>query len=208
MLRRREAVSSLFGLALSSCVSFSRLNPFGPAPSYRWVALRLVGKKTGDVVIELSDRAPEHCRNFSRLVSAKFYEGLGIHRVVEGRFIQTGDPLSRKQSTRAMGTGGPGYTLSAEIGLKHVRGAVAMSRLADAVNLGQRSNGSQFFFVLNDAPDLDGRNTVFGMVVRGIEFLEGISVLPVNGLGAPVDAVRIKRVRGSDVSAEDALRQL
>lgn len=208
MLRRRDALFSAVGLALNACVNPARLNPFGPAPRYRWVAMRIVGKKAGEVVIELSDRAPEHAQNFSRLVSARFYEGLGIHRLVDGRFIQTGDPLSRKSSKRAIGTGGPGYTLSSEVGLKHVRGAVAMSRLSDTVNPSRRSNGSQFFFVLKDSPEFDGRNTVFGMVVRGLEFLDELSALPVNGSGAPVEPLRITRVRVSEVSAEDALRQL
>jgi cyclophilin family peptidyl-prolyl cis-trans isomerase len=208
MLRRREALVFMAGGALSACSSTRRLNPFRLGPRYRWVAMRLGGKKTGDVVVELSDRAPEHAQNFSRLVSARFYEGLGIHRLVDGRFIQTGDPLSRKASTRAIGTGGPGFTLPPEVGLKHVRGAVAMSRLSDAVNPGQRSNGSQFFFVLKDSPELDGRNTVFGAVVSGLEFLDGLATLPVNGSGAPMERLWIRHIRGSEVSAEDALHQL
>jgi cyclophilin family peptidyl-prolyl cis-trans isomerase len=208
MLQRREVLVSAASLALSACVTTERLNPFGSVPRYRWVALRIVGKKAGDVVIELSDRAPNHAQNFSRLVSARFYEGLGIHRVVDGRFVQTGDPLSRKGATRTIGTGGPGYTLAPEIGLKHVRGAVAMSRLSDTVNPSRRSNGSQFFFVLKDSPEFDGRNTVFGMMVQGLEFLDEISNFPVNGSGAPMESVKISRVRGSDISAEDALRKL
>ncbi|MEY5015681.1 MAG: hypothetical protein RIS92_2039 [Verrucomicrobiota bacterium] len=208
MLQRRELVFSAVGLALSSCVATERLNPFGAARRYRWVAMRITGEKVGDVVIELSDRAPTHAQNFSRLVSSRFYEGLGVHRVVADRFVQTGDPLSRKGSTRAIGTGGPGYTLASEMGLKHVRGAVAMSRLSDTVNPSQRSNGSQFFFVLKDSPEFDGRNTVFGMIVQGLEFLDGLSNAPVNGSGAPIEPARLGRVRGSEVSAEDALRQL
>jgi cyclophilin family peptidyl-prolyl cis-trans isomerase len=94
------------------------------------------------------------------------------------------------------------------MGLKHVRGAVAMSRLSDTVNPSQRSNGSQFFFVLKDSPEFDGRNTVFGMIVQGLEFLDWLSNAPVNGSGAPIEPARLGRVRGSEVSAEDALRQL
>ena len=208
MICRRDALCAAAFSTFASCVSSNRFNPFGPEPRYRWVAMRIGGKKFSDVVIELSERAPGHAANFSRLVSARFYEGIGIHRVVEGGLVQTGDPLSRKRSTRAVGTGGPGYTLSPEVGLKHLRGAVAMSRLSDAVNPGQRSNGSQFYFVLRDSPEFDGRNTVFGNVVRGLEFLDGISSLPIDGAAAPVEPVRILRTRGSEVSAEDALKRL
>ena len=209
LMRRREALSAVAGFGFAACTTARRLVSFGDGRVYRWVGIRFAGDKSRAVVIELSERAQIHSKNLSRLVDERYFDGIDVHRVVEGRFVQTGDPSSRKEnSTKAIGTGGPGYTLPPEFGLRHVRGAVGMSRLSDGVNPGQRSNGSQFFFVLKDSPELDDRNTVFGMVVHGLEVLDEISSTPVNGQGQPLTRHRIERTNGSTVSAQDALRGL
>jgi peptidyl-prolyl cis-trans isomerase B (cyclophilin B) len=207
-MRRRDALCLVAGCAFSSCTSARSLNPFSETQVHRWVALRLSGKTSITVVIELSDRTPLHAMNLSRLVNGQYYCGLKVHRVVDGRFVQTGDPLSRSETSRPVGTGGPGYTLPPEFGLKHLRGAVAMSRLSDGVNPGQRSNGSQFYFVLKDSPEMDQQNTVFGMVVRGIEGLDEIGQSPVDGMGKPLAKYEIVRTKGSSVSVDDALKGL
>lgn len=207
-MRRRDALSLVAGCAFSSCTSARSLNPFTDTQVYRWIALRFSGKTSLTVVIELSERTPVHAKNLSRLVNDQYYCGLKVHRVVDGQFVQTGDPLSRSETTRPIGTGGPGYTLPPEFGLKHVRGAVAMSRLPDGVNPGQRSNGSQFYFVLKDSSEMDQRNTVFGMVVQGIEGLDEISRSPVDGMGKPLARYEIVRMKGSSVSADDAVKGL
>ena len=82
------------------------------------------------VTIELFDKdAPVTVANFKALVEKKFYNGLAIHRIIPETLVQMGDPLSRKNDRSRTGTGGPGYTLPAEIGHKNVRGAVAMAAL-------------------------------------------------------------------------------
>src|SRR4029079_12775802 len=74
------------------------------------------------------------------------------------------------------GIGGPGYTLPAEIGLPHVRGAVATARQADQVNPKRESSGSQFFIDLAKLPSLDqGGYTVFGQVISGMDVVDKIA---------------------------------
>jgi peptidylprolyl isomerase/peptidyl-prolyl cis-trans isomerase B (cyclophilin B) len=120
----------------------------------------------GPVVVELfPDVAPKHVEAFKTLVQKGFYNGLKFHRVVPGFVAQTGDPTGT-------GTGGPGYTLKAEFNNKpHKRGALGMARSASP-----DSAGSQFYFVLEDAPHLDGNYTVFGQVISGMENIDKIKV--------------------------------
>lgn len=105
----------------------------------------------GVIRIALNDDTPIHRDNFLKLVSDGFYDGLLFHRVVRDYIIQAGDPESRNAPRgKKLGTGGPGYTLPAEIDWPytyHVRGAVAMARDPDEVNPERRSNGSQFYIV-------------------------------------------------------------
>lgn len=130
--------------------------------------------------------APKTSENFKKLAAEKFYDGLTFHRVVSGFVIQGGDP-------KGDGTGGPGYTVPAEINLLHKRGAVAMARLGDAVNPRRDSSGSQFYICLDDLPALDGAYTVFGEVVSGLEIVEQIARVRVDENDKPVEPVIIKR---------------
>lgn len=115
--------------------------------------------------------APKTVANFVKLAKEGFYNGLKFHRVVEGFMIQGGDP-------KGDGTGGPGYTIPAEIGLKHTKGAIAMARLGDQVNPKKDSSGSQFYVTLDKQPMLDGQYTVFGYVTSGIEVVDKIGKTP------------------------------
>jgi peptidyl-prolyl cis-trans isomerase B (cyclophilin B) len=139
------------------------------------------GRRTelGSIVIELYPKdAPKHVENFLKLVGQGFYTGLTFHRIVPAFVIQGGDPQSRSnwQSNR-LGTGGPGYNLPAEIGRKHVRGAVAAARQGDSVNPNKESSGSQFYICLADLPSLDRSGyTVFGQVVdSGMDVVDKIA---------------------------------
>lgn len=115
--------------------------------------------------------APQTVANFIKLSKQGFYNGLTFHRIVEGFMIQGGDPSGD-------GTGGPGYTVPAEIGLKHTKGAIAMARTGDAVNPTKASSGSQFYITLDDQPFLDGQYTVFGYVSEGMNVVEKIGKTP------------------------------
>ena len=157
--------------------------------------------QTGDtkedqlVTVDLFDAsAPQTVANFKSLAANKFYKGLVVHRIVPETLVQMGDPLSRKKDRSATGTGGPGYTLPAEIGRKHVRGAVAMAALPPTLNPARYSNGSQFYIVLRPQPELDKDYTVFGQVTSGLEFLDSISRRGRDTNDYPLEKVTIRSV--------------
>jgi cyclophilin family peptidyl-prolyl cis-trans isomerase len=130
----------------------------------------IVRTARGDIVCSLfADKAPQTVNNFVYLAQAGFYDGLTFHRVEPGFVIQGGDPLGT-------GTGGPGYTVPAELGEPHPKGALAMARLPDQVNPERASSGSQFYITLNATPHLDGSYTVFGQVVEGMSVVESTQV--------------------------------
>ena len=152
-------------------------------------------KETQTVVLGLHDTAaPQTVENFKKLVGRKFYNGMRFHRVFPNILVQTGDPKSRRGDSERSGTGGPGYTIPAELGGKHVRGAIAMSRLGDTVNPSRASSGSQFYVSLTALPKLDGKYTVFGEVLEGIEILDAISKLQTDSNDFPLAKVRIKSI--------------
>ena len=147
------------------------------------------------VTIQLFDKdAPVTVANFKRLAALKFYNGLSIHRIIPETLVQMGDPLSKKKDRSATGTGGPGYTLPAEIRRKHERGAVAMAALPPTLNPSRASNGSQFYIVLRPEPDLDKDYTVFGQVTSGLEFLDSVSRRGRDTNDYPLERVTIKRI--------------
>ena len=107
--------------------------------------------------------APGTVRNFIKLASEGFYDGLKFHRVVPRFVIQGGCP-------KGDGTGGPGYTIKAEFNQrKHLEGTVAMARSTDP-----DSAGSQFYICLEPQPFLDGNYTVFGQVTEGMDVVKAI----------------------------------
>ncbi len=160
------------------------------------------------VVIGLHDTAaPVTVGNFKELIRRKFYNGLRFHRALPGSLVQTGDPQSRWGDTERVGTGGPGYTLPAEIKLRHDKGAVAMARLPDGINPARNSNGSQFFVALKPLPKLDGQYTVFGQVLEGLDVLEYLSNLPTNSNDFPLPKVVIKSITLEPRTASQAGQQ-
>ena len=161
-------------------------------------------KKTQQVVIGLHDTAaPLTVANFKELVGKKFYNGLRFHRAFPSSLVQTGDPKTRWVGL-PFGTGGPGYTLPAEIGGKHVRGTVAMSRLGDNINPAKASNGSQFYVTLTPTPKLDGKYTVFGEVLEGLDVLDAISNERTDSNDFPLAKIVIKSITIQPRFAEPA----
>jgi len=137
--------------------------------------------------------APLTAANFRKLVNDRFYVKTAFHRVFPNYLVQGGDPLTRKKDRSDVGTGGPGYLLRAEIRRKHVRGAVAMGRLPDNVNANRQSNGSQFYVCLRPIPSEDGKDTVFGQVISGLNVLDEISRLPADTNANPLEKVEVRR---------------
>lgn len=162
------------------------------------------------VIIEFYDTdAPLTVANFKKLARKGFYNGIAFHRVFPHILVQAGDPYSRGKDRSLVGTGGPGYTLPAEIHRKHIVGAVAMSRLGDKLNPARVSSGSQFYICLKAQPNLDGQYTVFGQVISGMENLDKISVLPADSNNNPTDRVVIKSIKilPADVAQREAERE-
>jgi cyclophilin family peptidyl-prolyl cis-trans isomerase len=137
--------------------------------------------------------APATVANFKKLVRDRFYVKTAVHRVIPEYLVQGGDPLSKKKDRNVIGTGGPGYTIPPEIRLKHVRGAVAMGRLPDNVNPQRLSNGSQFYVCLRPITTQDGKDTVFGHIVSGLEVLDEISHAVADANANPIDKIEVKR---------------
>jgi cyclophilin family peptidyl-prolyl cis-trans isomerase/HEAT repeat protein len=120
-----------------------------------------VATEKGEIVIQLlGGEAPNTVRNFVKLVERGYYDGLTFHRVVPNFVIQDGCP-------RGDGWGGPGYSIRCEINrVPYSAGAVGMALS------GKDTGGSQFFITHSPQPHLDGRYTVFGRVVQGMEVVE------------------------------------
>jgi peptidyl-prolyl cis-trans isomerase B (cyclophilin B) len=103
---------------------------------------------------KLYDSTPKHKANFEKLIREKYYDDLIFHRVISGFMIQGGDPDSRNASPGVMlGSGGPGYTIDAEIGKYHFKGALCAARQGDQVNPQKKSSGSQFYIVQGQPVD-------------------------------------------------------
>ncbi|MBL4790939.1 MAG: peptidylprolyl isomerase [Kordiimonadaceae bacterium] len=121
---------------------------------------------TGQVVIAMRpDVAPKHVARIKELVREGFYDGTIFHRVIPGFMAQGGDP-------QGTGRGGSGQKLKAEFNrLPHLRGTVSMARSSS-----NDSADSQFFIVLNRSSSLDNIYTVWGRVIKGMEFVDTIAL--------------------------------
>lgn len=146
----------------------------------------------GNITVRFTpDQAPEHVRNFLRLASLGVYDGMTFHRVVKGFVVQTGhlptrgEPLSEAQQKSVR-------NLKAEFNDQlHDRGTLSMARLDDP-----DSANSSFFIVTARSQVLDGKYTVFGSVESGLEVVEKIENVPVNG-ETPVEKIELRHVRVS-----------
>ena len=131
--------------------------------------------KDGDVIIELfNEIAPNHVKRFKKLAKEKKYDGVVFHRVIDGFMAQTGDVQfgnsnSENFDIKRAGTGGSEYPdLKAEFSdAPHERGTLSMARSNDP-----NSANSQFFICFQSASHLDRQYTVFGKVVKGMEFID------------------------------------
>lgn len=154
--------------------------------------IAIIETEKGNIILELfTGVAPKTVENFVKLSNENFYDGIKFHRVISDFMIQGGDPLSKDSDPSNDGTGGPGYQFEDEInpwslglseeeieylenqGYQYTRDLqsreVTVGALAMA-NSGPNTNGSQFFIVTEkDQPHLNGRHTVFGKVVEGME---------------------------------------
>jgi len=119
----------------------------------------------GSIEVELYPQyAPKTVNNFVFLAREGFYDGVTFHRVINNFVIQGGDPTGT-------GSGGPGYRFEDEVKnnpLKHEAGTLSMA------NAGPNTNGSQFFITHSPQPHLNGKHTVFGKVIKGMDVVNSI----------------------------------
>ena len=180
----------------------------------------VISTKFGDIQAVLYNETPLHRDNFIKLAKSKYYDGLLFHRVIPNFMIQGGDPNSKNSSAgQILGSGGPGYQIDAEIGLPHLKGALAAARNN---NPEKKSSGSQFYIVqgrpIDDrmldylqqqknityseaqrelykkeggSPDLDMDYTVFGMVTEGMEIVEQIANVHRDNNDRPVEDIEM-----------------
>jgi len=129
---------------------------FNPARKYFW---NLETNKGAIRVRLFADTAPMHVSSTIYLTRLGFYDGVIFHRVIKGFMAQGGDPTGT-------GRGGPGYAYAGEFGGSHrhdKRGTLSMA------NAGPGTDGSQFFLTFVPTPHLNGKHTVFGRVVKGLD---------------------------------------
>jgi peptidyl-prolyl cis-trans isomerase B (cyclophilin B) len=148
----------------------------------------IIETKYGNIELAFfPDQAPKHVENFIKLAKSGFYNGTIFHRVIPGFVIQGGDPNTKKEDTSQYGMGGPGYTVKAEFNDRpHERGTLSMARSQDP-----NSAGSQFFIVLARTPHLDGKYTVFGQVVKGMDVVDKIVSLKRGARDMPLERVEM-----------------
>ncbi|MDF7627416.1 peptidylprolyl isomerase [Lactobacillaceae bacterium L1_55_11] len=171
----------------------------------------------GDIEVKLfPEAAPATFKNFVTHAKDGYYDGVIFHRVIEDFMIQTGDP----EGTGMGGESIYGHPFEDEISDKlfNLRGALSMA------NAGPNTNGSQFFIVqadqlpgqmaalIDDRPEpikeayqknggtpwLDGKHTVFGQVVKGMDVVDKIAKLPSDMYDRPQDEVKIERMDVQD----------
>lgn len=177
----------------------------------------------GDITVLLFDETSKHKENFIKLANENYYAGTLFHRIISDFMIQGGDPNSKDAGPNAaLGGGGPGYLIDAEIGQPHLRGALAAARTN---NPQKASSGSQFYIVTgvpqseatlnqyesmkgikyNEAqrqaymdqggrPDLDMEYTVFGQVLTGMDVVDAIATAPKGRGDRPVEDIVIESV--------------
>ncbi len=150
-----------------------------------------IGKKAtietnvGNFTVSLfGDKAPKAVSNFIFLVKNNFYNGLIFHRVIANFMIQGGDPAGN-------GSGGPGYQFADEFDQSLNFSQPGMLAMA---NSGPNTNGSQFFITVAPTTWLNGKHTVFGQVVSGMEIVNAISKVKTDSSDRPESAIVINKI--------------
>ena len=150
----------------------------------------------GDMKGILYNETPKHRDNFVKLVESGYYDGTLFHRVISGFMIQGGDPDSKNAKPgQALGMGGPGYTVPAEMNpnIKHKKGALAAARTGGPSNPLKASSGSQFYIVEpdNGTHFLDNDYTVFGEITDGLDVISKIATVQKDASDRPLKDVKM-----------------
>lgn len=196
---------SFYTLFILLFLSLSSVNAFSQQKSDE-VEIIEISTSFGKILIWLHDETPLHKQNFLKLAKEGLFSGTTFHRVIKNFVVQGGDPNTKDDNPENDGQGGPGYTVAAEFvsQLNHSYGAVASARMPDQVNPEKRSNGSQFYIVINKngTPHLNGAYTVFGRVITGMDVAEMIADQTVDNRSRPVEDIKME-VKVVSMTLED-----
>ena len=148
----------------------------------------VINTTLGSIRVKLYKETPLHRDNFCRLVAGRFYDGVLFHRVIDAFMIQGGDPWTKDplRDVLEYGCGDLGYWIPAEFheGITHRKGALAAAREGDDVNPDRMSSSTQFYLVQD--PDhcrhLDGKYTVFGQTLEGLDVIDRIAKVPTGAI--------------------------
>lgn len=158
-------------------------------------------KVMGTMILEtFPDIAPQHARNFDSLVTIKFYDGTAFHRVIPGFMIQGGDPNSKDKPESTWGIGDDRQRkIPAEFNdQKHVPGIISAARTQDP-----NSATSQFFICVAETPHLDGKYTVYGRVLSGLDVAYAVAHVPRDSkTNRPNDKVEMTITKLHDYSVQ------
>ncbi|TFG76674.1 MAG: peptidylprolyl isomerase [Flavobacteriales bacterium] len=190
-MKKASLILFIASMALSSCKS-SQYTDLGDG------VFADITTNKGDIIVKLEyEKTPLTVANFVSLADGsnpfvseeykgkKYYDGIIFHRVIKDFMIQGGDPTGT-------GTGNPGYKFKDEFNdsLKHDKGGIL-----SMANAGPITNGSQFFITHKETPFLDGKHTVFGEVVIGMDVVDSIANVRTTAGDKPVDTVRMNGVK-------------
>lgn len=168
----------------------------------------------GDIQIRFfTDKVPCTVGNFVSLCEKHFFDSTLFHRVIPKFMIQGGDPNSKGAAAgKTLGSGGPGYTFADEFdaSLKHDRkGILSMA------NSGRNTNGSQFFITAEPTPWLDGKHSIFGEVISGMDVVEKIINVKKDGNNRPnvdqpiisIEIIKVKKLKKRIEAAKKLLKK-
>ena len=200
MLNKTLRFGALFVLGVSLAVTASCYQP--PARTGAEISARyqqeqnkkmrqvmVIDTNYGEILVMLNSAAArEHANTFKDLAENGFFNGLTFHYVEKDKIIQGGDVNSRDDDPSNDGFGEPGFTIKPEVSAKHQAGSVGLAHPPGEPELGN----SQFYICLQPMPELDGRYTVFGQVVQGLDVVRDISRLPTDENGHPLKRVEMK----------------
>ena len=165
----------LFSLLLACTLGIAALAPTPARAADKEVAVLKTSQ--GEMVVEFwPDVAPKTVANFIKLAKSGFYDGTAFHRIIKGFMIQGGDPLTKDPSKEARwGTGSADEHIKAEFNERHHElGVISMARAQDP-----DSASCQFFICLGPTPQLDGKYTAFGKLLKGEDVLRKLGDTPV-----------------------------
>lgn len=152
------------------------------------ITVAIIQTNMGTIELELfADKTPKTVENFVGLANKGYYNGVIFHRVIDNFMIQGGDPTGTGRGGQSLWGGRFEDEIVPE--LKH-SGAGILSM----ANAGPNTNGSQFFITLKATPWLDGKHTVFGKVIKGLDVVQAIGKVPTNQQDRPLKDVVMEKV--------------